>query len=141
MKVFLILALVVFTGCQASLFNADEPKPQLERLTDRIKEELNNVKCALKPYFEYVITDPIKKGVDYIRSSVAPHAESLDTETLKDALLEKSGELREAMEQRLKEIQAQLEPLTEEFQEKMNLYTRELKAQLTSFYDFYIKSS
>ncbi|KAF5898187.1 apolipoprotein A-I-like, partial [Clarias magur] len=34
MKVFLVLVLAVFAGCQANLFYADEPKPQLEQLTD-----------------------------------------------------------------------------------------------------------
>ncbi|KAF5898185.1 apolipoprotein A-I-like, partial [Clarias magur] len=34
MKVFLVLAIVAFAGCQANLFYADEPKPQLEQLTD-----------------------------------------------------------------------------------------------------------
>ncbi|KAF5898188.1 apolipoprotein A-I-like, partial [Clarias magur] len=34
MKVLVVLVLAVFTGCQANLFYADEPKPQLEQLTD-----------------------------------------------------------------------------------------------------------
>lgn len=106
---------------------ADEPKPQLERLTDRLLEELNTVKCALKPYIEYVI-DPFEKGVDYIKN--------LDSESLKATVLQKSEELRGALEEHVKDLQAQLEPFTQELKERMYLYTRELK----SFYEFYTTS-
>merc|ERR1712212_1172770 len=34
MKVFVVLAIAVLSGCHANLFYADEPKPQLEQLTD-----------------------------------------------------------------------------------------------------------
>merc|ERR1712002_627043 len=34
MKVFVVLAIAVLSGCHANLFYADEPKPQLEVLTD-----------------------------------------------------------------------------------------------------------
>ncbi|GAA6220352.1 apolipoprotein A-IV-like [Lates japonicus] len=34
MKVLVVLVLAVFSGCQANLFYADAPKPQLEVLTD-----------------------------------------------------------------------------------------------------------
>ncbi|XP_016123304.1 apolipoprotein A-I-like [Sinocyclocheilus grahami] len=155
MKIFLVIALVVCTGCQANLFYADEPKPQLQQLTDafrsyferakirtsqhgqeinqyttnlkeqmdplakdlmtkitkgvdvlrkRIEEEVSTVRCALKPYIEYV-TSPFEKGVDYIR-------ESLDFEDLKATVLQKSEELRESLEQGVKELQAKLEPPT-----------------------------
>ncbi|KAI7806119.1 apolipoprotein A IV 2 [Triplophysa rosa] len=128
MKLYLVLAFVAFTGCQANPLYADEPQSQLEKLTDRLLEELNTVKCALKPYIEYV-TEPFEKGVDYIKN--------LDSETLKATLLQRSEELRGTLEERLKELQAQLEPFTQELKEKMNLYTRELKA----FYEFYATGS
>ncbi|XP_051573871.1 apolipoprotein A-IV-like [Myxocyprinus asiaticus] len=193
MKVHLVLALVVFTGCQANLLYADEPKPQVEQLTDafrsyftqatrsaeetiqmirtsqlgqevnqlaitlksqmdplaedlktkitkgaemlreRVGVELYTVRCALKPYFEYVITDPIKKGVDYLRS--------LDSETLKDTLLHSSEELRGNLEQSVKELQAQLEPYSEGLREKLDPYTQNLKAQLTSLYESLTKNN
>uniref|UniRef100_A0A673GQP0 Si:dkey-7f3.14 n=1 Tax=Sinocyclocheilus rhinocerous TaxID=307959 RepID=A0A673GQP0_9TELE len=120
MKILLVIALVVCTGCQANLFYADEPKPQLEQLTDafrsyceraksrtsqlgqeinqyttklkeqmdplakdlmtkitkgadmlreRIEVEVSTVRCALKPYIEYV-TSPFEKGAEYIRESL-----------------------------------------------------------------------
>ncbi|XP_059423762.1 apolipoprotein Eb-like isoform X2 [Carassius carassius] len=164
MKVLVVLALAVFTGCQANLFYADEPKPQLEQLTDtfwsyvakatqtaketvkmirssqlgqevnqyttnlkeqmnplpkdlmtkitegadmlkeRIEVEVSTVRCALKPYLEYV-TSPLEKGAEYIR-------QSLDFEDLKATVLQKSEELRESLEQGMKELQAKLDPLT-----------------------------
>uniref|UniRef100_A0A671Q5C6 Si:dkey-7f3.14 n=1 Tax=Sinocyclocheilus anshuiensis TaxID=1608454 RepID=A0A671Q5C6_9TELE len=145
MKILLVIALVVCTGCQANLFYADEPKPQLEQLTDsrtsqlgqeinqyttklkeqmdplakdlmtkitkgvdmlreRIEVEVSTVRCALKPYIEYV-TSPFEKGAEYIR-------ESLDFEDLKATVLQKSEELRESLEQGVKELQAKLDPST-----------------------------
>ncbi|KAF4103244.1 hypothetical protein G5714_016127 [Onychostoma macrolepis] len=155
MKIILVIALVVCTGCQANLFSSDEPKPQLEQLTDafrsyferaksrtsqlgqeinqyttnlkeqmdplakelmtkitkgadmlkeRIEVEVSTVRCALKPYIEYV-TSPFEKGAEYIR-------ESLDFDDLKATVLQKSEELRESLEQGTKELQAKLEPST-----------------------------
>lgn len=154
MKILLFIALVVCTGCQANLFYADEPKPQLEQWTDafrsyfeiaknrtsqlgqeinqyttnlkeqidplakvvtkitegadmlreRIEVEVSTVRCALKPYIEYV-TSPFEKGAEYIK-------ESLDFEDLKATVLQKSEELRESLEQGVKELQAKLDPST-----------------------------
>nr|AII80535.1 apolipoprotein A IV 2 [Cyprinus carpio] len=154
MKILLFIALVVCTGCQANLFYADEPKPQLEQWTDafrsyfelaknrtsqlgqeinqyttnlkeqidplakvvtkitegadmlreRIEVEVSTVRCALKPYIEYV-TSPFEKGAEYIK-------ESLDFEDLKATVLQKSEDLRESLEQGVKELQAKLDPST-----------------------------
>uniref|UniRef100_A0A9J7YNH0 Apolipoprotein A-I n=1 Tax=Cyprinus carpio carpio TaxID=630221 RepID=A0A9J7YNH0_CYPCA len=144
----------ISAGCQANLFYADEPKPQLEQWTDafrsyfelaknrtsqlgqeinqyttnlkeqidplakvvtkitegadmlreRIEVEVSTVRCALKPYIEYV-TSPFEKGAEYIK-------ESLDFEDLKATVLQKSEELRESLEQGVKELQAKLDPST-----------------------------
>nr|AII80531.1 apolipoprotein A IV 2 [Cyprinus carpio] len=154
MKILLFIALVVCTGCQANLFYADEPKPQLGQWTDafrsyfelaknrtsqlgqeinqyttnlkeqidplakvvtkitegadmlreRIEVEVSTVRCALKPYIEYV-TSPFEKGAEYIK-------ESLDFEDLKATVLQKSEDLRESLEQGVKELQAKLDPST-----------------------------
>uniref|UniRef100_A0A8C1BRV9 Si:dkey-7f3.14 n=1 Tax=Cyprinus carpio carpio TaxID=630221 RepID=A0A8C1BRV9_CYPCA len=149
MKIFLVIALVLCTGCQANLFYVDEPKLQLQQLTDafrsyferakirtsqlgqeinqyttnlkeqmdplakdlmtkitkgvdmlreRIEKLVSTVRCALKPYTEYV-TSPFEKDVDYIR-------ESLDFEDLKATVLQRSEELRDSLEQGVKELQA-----------------------------------
>ncbi|XP_067251964.1 apolipoprotein A-I-like [Chanodichthys erythropterus] len=161
MQVFLVTALLLC--CQANLFYADEPKTQLEKLTDafksyvdqatrtaeetvkkirtsqlgedinqyttnlkeqmdplakdlmtkitngadmlkeRIEVEVSTVRCALKPYLEYV-TSPFQRGAGYIRD--------LNFEDLKATLLQKSEELRESLEQSIKELQAKQDPST-----------------------------
>lgn len=73
-----------------------------DMLRERIEVEVSTVRCALKPYIEYV-TSPFEKGAEYIR-------ESLDFEDLKATVLQKSEELRESLEQGVKELQAKLEP-------------------------------
>lgn len=75
-----------------------------DMLKERIEVEVSTVKCALKPYLEYV-TSPLEKGAEYIR-------ESLDFEDLKATVLQKSEELRESLEQGMKELQDKLDPST-----------------------------
>ncbi|KTF71875.1 hypothetical protein cypCar_00039756 [Cyprinus carpio] len=75
-----------------------------DMLRERIEVEVSTVRCALKPYIEYV-TSPFEKGAEYIK-------ESLDFEDLKATVLQKSEELRESLEQGVKELQAKLDPST-----------------------------
>lgn len=75
-----------------------------DMLRERIEVEVSTVRCALKPYIEYV-TSPFEKGAEYI-------SESLDFEDLKATVLQKSEDLRESLEQGMKELQAKLEPST-----------------------------
>uniref|UniRef100_A0A8C2JM76 Si:dkey-7f3.14 n=1 Tax=Cyprinus carpio TaxID=7962 RepID=A0A8C2JM76_CYPCA len=72
----------------------------VDMLRERIEKLVSTVRCALKPYTEYV-TSPFEKDVDYIR-------ESLDFEDLKATVLQKSEELRDSLEQGVKELQAGL---------------------------------
>lgn len=75
-----------------------------DMLRERIEVEVSTVRCALKPYIEYV-TSPFEKGAEYI-------SESLDFEDLKATVLQKCEDLRETLEQGMKELQAKLEPST-----------------------------
>uniref|UniRef100_A0A671Q8D7 Apolipoprotein A-IV a n=1 Tax=Sinocyclocheilus anshuiensis TaxID=1608454 RepID=A0A671Q8D7_9TELE len=87
----------------------------------------------------------LSSKVEQLRTAMAPYADSLDSETLKATLLQKSEELRGNMEQSVKELQAQLEPYTdlqqsltpyaEDLKEKLDPYAQDLKAQLTSLYE------
>ncbi|KTG31223.1 hypothetical protein cypCar_00041878 [Cyprinus carpio] len=70
----------------------------VDMLRERIEKLVSTVRCALKPYTEYV-TSPFEKDVDYIR-------ESLDFEDLKATVLQRSEELRDSLEQGVKELQA-----------------------------------
>lgn len=74
-----------------------------DMLKERIELEVSTVRCALKPYLEYV-TSPFQRGADYIRD--------LNFEDLKATLLQKSEELRESLEQSIKELQAKQDPST-----------------------------
>ncbi|KAA0703232.1 hypothetical protein E1301_Tti006971 [Triplophysa tibetana] len=197
MKVLLVLTLAVFTGCNANLFSADEPKPQLEQLTDafwsyvakathtaeetvqmirssqlgqevnsrltqsadmaseyavtlrkqvdplteelmtkitketevlreRLGQDLITVREKLEPYADN-IKSQIQQRVEDLRAAMAPYADSLDSESLKATLLQKSEELRGSVEQSVKELQAQLEPYTADIKEKVDQHLQEFQ--------------
>ncbi|ROL47853.1 Apolipoprotein A-IV [Anabarilius grahami] len=184
-------------SCQANLFSADEPKPQLEQLTDafwsyvskatqtaeetvkmirssqlgeevnarltqsadmaseyavtlkkqmdplaeelmtkitkeaevlreRLGQDLITVRDQLEPYADN-LKSQIQQRVEELRAAMAPYAESLDSETLKATLLQKSEELRGNLEQSVKELQAQLEPYTAEIKEKVDQRLQEFQ--------------
>ncbi|KAA0703231.1 hypothetical protein E1301_Tti006972 [Triplophysa tibetana] len=197
MKLYLVLAFVAFTGCQANLFSADEPKPQLEQLTDafwsyaakatrtaeetlkmiresqlgqdvnarltqsadmaseyaitlkkqvdplteelmtkitkeaevlreRLGQDLITVRDKLEPYADN-FRSQIQQRVEDLRAAMAPYADSLDSESLKATLLQKSEELRESIEQSVKELQTQLEPYTADIKEKVDQRLQEFQ--------------
>ncbi|KAL1259434.1 hypothetical protein QQF64_010011 [Cirrhinus molitorella] len=201
MKLYLVLAFVAFTGCKANLFYADEPKPQLEQLTDafwsyvaqatctaedtlkmiresqlgqevnarltqsadmaseytitlkkrmdpmaeelmskitkeaevlreRLSQDLISVRDKLEPYAEN-LKSQIQQRVEELRTAMAPYADSLDSETLKATLLQKSEELRGNLEQSVKELQAQLEPYTADIKEKVDQRLQEFQKTVT----------
>uniref|UniRef100_A0A8C2H1I3 Apolipoprotein A-I-like n=1 Tax=Cyprinus carpio TaxID=7962 RepID=A0A8C2H1I3_CYPCA len=201
MKILLFIALVVCTGCQANLFYADEPKPQLEQLTDtfwsyvakatqtaeetvnmirssqlgqevnarltqsadmaseyavtlkkqmdplteelmtkitkeaevlreRLGQDLISVRDKLEPYVDN-LKSQIQQRVEELRTAMAPYADSLDSETLKATLLQKSEELRGNLEQSVKELQAQMEPYTAEIKEKVDQHLQEFQKTVT----------
>ncbi|XP_056618000.1 apolipoprotein A-IV b, tandem duplicate 2 [Triplophysa dalaica] len=197
MKVLLVLALAVFTGCNANLFYADEPKPQLEQLTDafwsyaakatntaeetikmirisnlgeevnarltqsaymaseyaitlrkqvdplteefmtkitkeaealreRLGQDLITVRDKLEPYADNLKSD-IQQRVEDLRAAMAPYADSLDSESLKATLLQKSEELRGSVAHSVKELQVQLEPYTADIKEKVDQHLQEFQ--------------
>ncbi|TRY93413.1 hypothetical protein DNTS_014250 [Danionella cerebrum] len=188
-------------GCRANLFHADEPKPQLEQLSDafwsyvskatqtadetikmiresqlgqevnarltqsadvaseyavtlkkqmdplaeelmnkitketevlreRLGQDLVTVREQLEPFADNMRSQ-IQQRVEELRTAMAPYADSLDSETLKATLLQKSEELRGNLEQSAKDLQAQLEPYATEIREKVDLRLQEFQKTVT----------
>ncbi|XP_067265353.1 apolipoprotein Eb-like [Chanodichthys erythropterus] len=184
MKALVILALAVFTGCQANLSNEEKPNPHLDHLIhafwnyiaqavqttdepsqmistsqlgqevkltqtppsedlmnkitkeaevlkERLSQDLNTMRDKLEPYADN-LKGQIQQRVEELRMAMAPYTESLDSETLKATLLQKSEELRGNLEQSVKKLQAQLEPYTAELKENVHQNLQGMKKSFAS---------
>ncbi|KAM9852073.1 apolipoprotein A-Ia-like [Aulostomus maculatus] len=190
MKVFVVLAVSLLSGCHANLFYADAPKPQLEVLTDAfwdyiakatqtadetlqmirksqfgeevnarlaesadlaskyaitlqerlppaaqdlmtkisaeadilrnmLTQELSSVREKLEPYTEDMKAQ-IQHRVGQLKQELAPYADSLDSESLKTILMQRSEELKTGLENSVKELQTQLGPYTDDLRQKVD---------------------
>uniref|UniRef100_A0AAY5EY70 Apolipoprotein A-IV a n=1 Tax=Electrophorus electricus TaxID=8005 RepID=A0AAY5EY70_ELEEL len=159
MKVVVILILAVFTGCQANIFYADEPKPQLEQLTgafwDYVAQATHTAEDTLKmiqesqlgqevkyvfllflqyqmhPLAQDIVTKISKEAevlkVEDLRVAVAPYADSLDSQSLKATILQKTEELRESVEEKVQGLQSQLEPYTTDLKQRMDQHLEDFQ--------------
>ncbi|KAM4567890.1 uncharacterized protein V3H82_012143 [Fundulus diaphanus] len=201
MKVLAVLVLAVFTGCNANLFYADAPKPQLEVMTDafwdyvgkatqtaddtlqmirktqfgqdisarltesaeaasqyaatlqeqlppgaqdlinkvtteadvlrqRLNDDLNLGMEKLQPYTDNLKVQ-IQQRVEQLKQELAPYADSLDTETLRTTVIQKSEELKAQLEQSVQELQTQLGPYTDDLKQKVDQHLEEFKQKIT----------
>uniref|UniRef100_A0A3Q3JIG9 Apolipoprotein A-IV a n=1 Tax=Monopterus albus TaxID=43700 RepID=A0A3Q3JIG9_MONAL len=232
MKVFVVLAITLLSGCHANLFYADASKAQLEVLTDAfwdyvakatqtaddtlqmikksqfgqevnarlaesadiasrytvglqeqlsptaqdlmtkltteadllkkvLAKELESVRDKLEPYTEDTKAQ-IQHRVEQLKQELAPYADSLDSETLRTTLMQKSEELKAVVEQSVmnlqhlqnlqdsvapmtKKVQVELSqranllkqmvaPYAEDLREKLDPYAQDLQAQLMTLY-------
>ncbi|XP_055067560.2 uncharacterized protein [Misgurnus anguillicaudatus] len=145
MKVLVVLALAVFTGCQANLFYADEPKPQLEQLTDafwsyvakathtaeetvqmirnsQLGQEVNaRLTQSADMASEYAVT--LKKHVD-------PLTEELMTKITKEAEV-----LRERLGQDLLSVRDKLEPYADNIKSQIQQRVEDLRTAMAPYAD------
>uniref|UniRef100_A0AAY4AL26 Apolipoprotein A-I n=1 Tax=Denticeps clupeoides TaxID=299321 RepID=A0AAY4AL26_9TELE len=155
MKAFLVLAAVVFTGCHANIFYADEPKPQLEQLSDAFWDyvaQATPICNYCKERHQYATTlqnqmSPLAKDVmakitqeaevlkdrlaKDLTTSMGPYAESLDSETLKATLLQKSEELKGSLEKSVKELQSQLGPYSDEIKQRLDQHLADFQKSVS----------
>ncbi len=85
---------------------------------------MNIIRDKLEPYADN-LKSQIQQRVEELRAAMGPYADSLDSETLKATLLQKSEELRGNLEQSVKDLQAQLEPYTAETKDNVGQYLQE----------------
>uniref|UniRef100_A0A8C2I2G3 Apolipoprotein A-IV-like n=1 Tax=Cyprinus carpio TaxID=7962 RepID=A0A8C2I2G3_CYPCA len=154
MKVLVVLALAVFTGCQANIFYADEPKPQLEQLTDafwsyvskatQTAEETNiylhlpflcpemKLKC-FSSYRSARLTQSADMASEYavtLKKQMDPLAEELMTKITKEAEV-----LRERLGQDLMNARDKLEPYADNLQSQIQQRVEELRTAMAPYAD------
>uniref|UniRef100_A0A8C2PP68 Uncharacterized protein n=1 Tax=Cyprinus carpio TaxID=7962 RepID=A0A8C2PP68_CYPCA len=143
MKVLVVLALAVFTGCQANIFYADEPKPQLEQLTDafwsyvskatQTAEETVMMIRSSQLGQEVKLTQSADMASEYavtLKKQMDPLAEELMTKITKEAEV-----LRERLGQDLMNARDKLEPYADNLQSQIQQRVEELRTAMAPYAD------
>uniref|UniRef100_A0A3Q3KZ86 Apolipoprotein Eb-like n=1 Tax=Labrus bergylta TaxID=56723 RepID=A0A3Q3KZ86_9LABR len=85
MKVLVVLVLAVFTGCNANLFSADEPKSKLDELTDAFWGSVNKARRTADDTLDKFMQTEIGQNVG-ARLAEGAHAASTYAEIAWDQL-------------------------------------------------------
>uniref|UniRef100_A0A667Y5Q3 Apolipoprotein A-I-like n=1 Tax=Myripristis murdjan TaxID=586833 RepID=A0A667Y5Q3_9TELE len=157
MKVLVVFTLAIFTGCQANLFYADEPKPQLEVLTDAFWDYVakatqtadDTLQMIKKSQFgQDVNADIASRYAVTLQEQLPPMAQDLMTkitteaEVLRESLSQDlstlapyaesldSEALKTTLMQKSEELKTSLEQSFQELQSQLGPYTEELKQKV-----------
>ncbi|XP_035278641.1 apolipoprotein A-IV-like [Anguilla anguilla] len=123
MKLFVVLALVSFTGCQANVLRPDEPTPQLGQVKDAFWDYFvkasQKAQGALKTIGESELAQQvnakIKESVEVVQQYRATVQEQVIviSDELHKKLSEHVEQLSESLQPDINEVRVQLEPLAE----------------------------
>ncbi|XP_035278664.1 apolipoprotein A-IV-like [Anguilla anguilla] len=123
MKLFVVLALVAFTGCQANVLRSDEPTPQLEQVKDAFWDYFvkasQKAQGALKTIRESELAQQvnakIKESVEVALQyrAIVQEQVIVISDELHKKLSEHVEQLSESMQPDINEVRVQLEPLAE----------------------------
>ncbi|XP_034410289.1 apolipoprotein A-I-like [Cyclopterus lumpus] len=145
MKVLAVLVLAVFSGCQANLFYADAPKPQLDVLTDAFwdyvakatKTADDSVAMIRKSQFGQDVSARLTESADVagkyavtLQEQLPPAAQDLITKVTTEADV-----LRERVNQELSTVREKLEPYTEDMKTQIQQRVEQLKQELAPYAD------
>ncbi|XP_035278690.1 apolipoprotein A-IV-like [Anguilla anguilla] len=166
MKLFVVLALVAFTGCQANVLRSDEPKPQLDLVKDAFwdyfvkatKIVLDTLKTIGNSASGQQVNEKIKESVEVASQyrAIVQDQVVVFSQELHKKLSEHVEQLSESLQPDINEVRVQLEPLAEKLstniQQQMqkvrqvldpyteSLDTRELKRALQRMHGKLISS-
>ncbi|XP_061919927.1 apolipoprotein A-IV-like [Entelurus aequoreus] len=138
MKVLAVLVLAVFTGCNANVFYADAPKPQLEVLTDAFWEYVakatqtadDTLQMIKKTEFGQEMSARLAQGSDVANQYALTLHEQLPP-AAKDLIITVSAEadaLKQHVTVELNSIREKLEPYT--YTENMRVQVQQRVDQL-----------
>ncbi|KAI3361196.1 hypothetical protein L3Q82_013396 [Scortum barcoo] len=145
MKVLVVLALAVFTGCNANLFYADAPKPQLEVLTDAFWDYVakatqtadDTVQMIRKSQFGQEVSARLTESADVanqyavtLQEQLPPAAQDLIAKVTAEADV-----LKERLTQELSTVRDRLEPYTEDMKAQIQQRVEQLKQELAPYAD------
>ncbi|KAF7652186.1 hypothetical protein LDENG_00100210 [Lucifuga dentata] len=145
MKVFLVLTIAVLSGCNANLFHADAPKPQLEVLTDAFWDYIakatqtadDTLQMIRKSQFGQEVNARLAESADLastyavtLQEQLPPAAQDMITKITTEADM-----LREHLSQEMTTVRGKLEPYTEDMKAKIQQSVEQLKQELAPYAD------
>ncbi|XP_008275640.1 apolipoprotein A-IV-like [Stegastes partitus] len=145
MKVFLVLAVAVLSGCHANLFYADAPKPQLEVLSDAFWDYIAKATQTADDTLQMIRKSPIGQEVNArltesadiaskyavtLQKQLPPAAHDLMTKITTEADL-----LKNALTQELSTVRDKLEPYTEDMKIQIQQRVEQMKQELAPYAD------
>ncbi|XP_035278618.1 apolipoprotein A-IV-like [Anguilla anguilla] len=123
MKLFVALALVAFTGCQANVLRSDEPKPQLDLVKDAFwdyfvkatKIVLDTLKTIGNSASGQQVNEKITESVEVASQyrAIVQDQVVVFSQELHKKLSEHVEQLSESLQPDINEVRVQLEPLAE----------------------------
>nr|BAK09329.1 apolipoprotein IA-I11 [Anguilla japonica] len=140
MKLFVVLALLAFTGCQANVLRSDEPKSQLELVNDAFQDYVakatqtaqDTLQSIRESAFGQQVNDKITESVKVARQYAAVVQDQVTVigqESYKK-VSEQVERLSGRLQQDINEVRAQLEPYAEELKEKVEQRLQEFQQSL-----------
>ncbi|XP_020497938.1 apolipoprotein A-IV isoform X1 [Labrus bergylta] len=91
---------------------------EAEQLKTRVEKDLTAMGTRMQPVAQELVAN-LQKQMDELKMEAAPYAETMDPESLKAVLLQKSQELKVQVDKSVSQLQAQMVPYTEEMKEKV----------------------
>ncbi|XP_026140850.1 apolipoprotein A-I-like isoform X2 [Carassius auratus] len=145
MKLYLVLAFVAFTGCQANLFYADEPKPQLEQLTDAFwsyvaqatRTAEDTVKMIRSSQLGQEVNARLTQSADMASEYAVTLKKQMDplTEELMTKITKETEALRERLSQDLVSVRDKLEPYADNLKSQIQQRVEELRTAMAPYAD------
>ncbi|XP_053350862.1 apolipoprotein Eb-like [Clarias gariepinus] len=138
MKVLFVLAIVAFTGCQANLFLADEPKPHMEKLTDAfwgyVAKATRTAEDTLKTIRGSQLGQEVNTRIADGVNGVSQYAVTLQNQMspLAQDIMAKITEEAEVLGERLKQdltnVRDKLDPYAEDLKSQIQQRVQHLRA-------------
>merc|ERR1712212_1232127 len=137
MKILVVLTLAVFTGCNAAVLLQDQPKPQLDIVTDAFWDYVAKATHTARDILENIKQSELGQGVNAmisestdavnqytvaLRSQVTPLTQDLLAKITHEAEL-----LKARLDQDLSTVRAQLQPYAEELSVDIKRQVEDLK--------------
>ncbi|XP_046896882.1 apolipoprotein A-IV-like isoform X2 [Hypomesus transpacificus] len=143
MRVLVVLALAVFTDCHANLFYADEPKPQLEQLTDAFWDYVTKATSTADDVIQTIrkssfgedinsrMTNTVLLANQYgvsLHKRVSPMAKNLITQITQEV-----EEISQRLSRDLTRAHETLEPFIKEMNSQVQQTVEQLKQELAPY--------
>ncbi|KAF7226890.1 apolipoprotein A-IV [Nothobranchius furzeri] len=145
MKVFVLLAVAVLSGCDANLFYADAPKPQLEVLTDAFWDYISKATQTADDTLQMIRESPLgqeintrlTKSADMASKYAVTLQEQLPpaAHDLVNKITTEADVLKSVLTKELSSARDKLEPYTENMKAQIQQRVDQLKQELAPYAD------